>query len=72
MPNEIANEVTASSDLVADWLKGEAAKSALRLDERADVASLRYVGTNDYAQEPEATKMQKIKKIALVSRYSRP
>lgn len=43
IPREIADEVTAGNDEVADWLKEGDAKTALRLDERIDVMSLRHV-----------------------------
>ena len=62
IPNEIADEVTAGRDDVADWLKGEDAKAALRLGERVDVASLRHVVADGYAHDLDATEMQKIGK----------
>ena len=62
IPNEIADEVMAGRCEVADWLKGEDAKTALRLGERVDVASLRHVVTNGYAPDLDATEMQKIGK----------
>lgn len=60
IPNEIADEITAGRDQVADWLKGEDAKTALRLGERVDVAHLRHVTSIGYAPDLNATEMQRI------------
>ena len=70
IPNEIADEVTAGRDDVADWLKGEDAKAALRLGERVDVASLRHVVANGYAHDLDATEMQKIGKDPFLVAYA--
>ena len=70
IPNEIADEVTAGRDDVADWLKGEDAKAALRLGERIDVASLRHVVANGYAHDLDATEMQKIGKDPFLVAYA--
>ena len=70
IPNEIADEVTAGRDEVADWLKGEDAKIALRLGERVEVASLRHVVANGYAPDLDATEMQKIGKDPFLVAYA--
>lgn len=70
IPNEIADEVTAGRDEVADWLKSEDAKAALRLGERIDVASLRHVVTNGYAPDLDGTEMQKIGKDPFLVAYA--
>lgn len=68
IPNEIADEVTAGRDEVADWLKDADAKAALRLGERVDVASVRHVVANGYAPDLDATEMQKIGKDPFLGR----
>ena len=70
IPNEIADEVTAGRDDVADWLKGADAKAALRLGERVEVASLRHVVANGYAPDLDATEMQKIGKDPFLVAYA--
>jgi hypothetical protein len=70
IPNEIADEVTAGRDEVADWLRGANAKIALRLGERVDVALLRHVVTNGYAPDLDATEMQKIGKDPFLVAYA--
>lgn len=70
IPNEIADEVTAGRDEVADWLKGADAKAVLRLSERVDVASLRHVVANGYAPDLDATEMQKIGKDPFLVAYA--
>lgn len=70
IPNEIADEVTAGRDEVADWLRGTAAKTALRLNERIEVASLRHVVTNGYAPDLDAAEMQKIGKDPFLVAYA--
>lgn len=70
IPNEIADEVTAGRDEVADWLKGQDAKAALRLAERVDVSSLRYVVANGYSPDLDATEVQKIGKDPFLVAYA--
>lgn len=70
IPNEIADEVTAGRDEVADWLKGEDAKAALRLGERVEVSSLRHVVANGYAHDLDATEIQKIGKDPFLVAYA--
>ncbi|MFN3273057.1 MAG: DUF4411 family protein [Paracoccus sp. (in: a-proteobacteria)] len=70
IPNEIADEVTAGRDEVADWLKSEDAKNALRLRERVDVASLRHVVANGYAPDLDAIEMQKVGKDPFLVAYA--
>lgn len=70
IPREIADEVIAGNDEVADWLKEDDAKTALRLDERVDVASLRHVVSNGYAPDLDATEMQKIGKDPFLVAYA--
>ena len=70
IPNEIADEVTAGRDEVADWLRGEDAKNALRLAEKVDVASLRHVVANGYAPDLDGTEMQKIGKDPFLVAYA--
>ncbi len=70
IPREIADEVIAGNDTVADWLKETDAKTALRLDERVDVTSLRHVVSNGYAPDLDATEMQKIGKDPFLVAYA--
>lgn len=70
IPNEIADEVTAGRDEVADWLKSEDAKTALRLGERIDIADLRHVVARGYAPDLDATEMQKIGKDPFLVAYA--
>jgi hypothetical protein len=70
IPREIADEVTAGNDEVADWLKEGDAKTALRLDERIDVMSLRHVVSKGYAPDLDATEMQKIGKDPFLVAYA--
>lgn len=70
IPNEIADEITAGRDDVAEWLKQEDAKSALRLAERVDVAALRRVVTIGYAPDLDSTEMQKIGKDPFLVSYA--
>ena len=70
IPNEIADEVAAGRDEVAEWLKGSDAKTALRLEERVDVSSLRHVVANGYAPDLDATEMQKIGKDPFLVAYA--
>ncbi|MFN8682746.1 DUF4411 family protein [Paracoccus sp. P2] len=70
IPNEIADEVTAGRDDVADWLKEENAKSALRLGEKVDVAALRHVVAHGYAPDLDSTEMQKIGKDPFLVAYA--
>lgn len=70
IPNEIADEVAAGRDEVSEWLKGSDAKTALRLEERVDVSSLRHVVANGYAPDLDATEMQKIGKDPFLVAYA--
>ncbi len=70
IPNEIADEITAGRDEVADWLKGEDARNNLRLGERVDVASVRHVVANGYAPDLDATELQKIGKDPFLVAYA--
>lgn len=70
IPREIADEVTAGNDDVADWLKEADAKTALRLDERVDVTSLRHVVSKGYAPDLDATELQKIGKDPFLVAYA--
>lgn len=70
IPNEIADEVTAGRDEVADWLRGATAKIALRLGERVDVALVRHVVANGYAHDLDATEIQKIGKDPFLVAYA--
>ncbi len=70
IPNEIAEEVTAGRDDVADWLRETNTKTALRLDERIDVARLRHVVAYGYAPDLDATEMQKIGKDPFLVAYA--
>ncbi|PJF08411.1 DUF4411 family protein [Pseudorhodobacter sp. MZDSW-24AT] len=70
IPREIADEVTAGNDDVADWLKEADAKTALRLDERADVTALRHVVSKGYAPDLDATELQKIGKDPFLVAYA--
>lgn len=69
-PCEIADEVTAGRDDVSDWLRGEDAKTALRLGERVDISCLRHVVANGYAPDLDATEMQKIGKDPFLVAYA--
>jgi len=70
IPNEIADEVTAGRDEVADWLRSGHAKTALRLGEKVDVAAVRRVVANGYAPDLDATEMQRIKKDPFLVAYA--
>lgn len=70
IPNEIADEVTAGRDEVAEWLKSEDAKAALRLGEKVDVSALRHVVASGYAPDLDATEMQKIGKDPFLVAYA--
>lgn len=70
IPNEIADEVTAGRDEVSDWLKEETSKSALRLNERIDLAALRHVVDNGYAPDLDDTELQKIGKDPFLISYA--
>jgi hypothetical protein len=70
IPNEIADEVTAGRDEVSDWLKEEGAKTALRLDERVDLAALRRVVDNGYAPDLDETELLKIGKDPFLISYA--
>lgn len=70
IPNEIADEVTSGRDEVADWLRGGPAKTALRLSERVDIASVRHVVANGYAPDLDASEMQKIGKDPFLIAYA--
>jgi hypothetical protein len=70
IPNEIADEIIVGHDQVADWLKGEDAKSVMRLDEKVDVAALRNVVNNGYAPDLDATEMQKIGRDPFLIAYA--
>lgn len=70
IPNEIADEVTAGRDDVADWLKEQAAKEALRLNEKVDIGKLRHVVSNGYAPDLNATEMIKIGKDPFLVAYA--
>ncbi|WP_168734437.1 DUF4411 family protein [Ollibium composti] len=60
IPNEIADEITAGRDAVSEWLKDKDVKSALRLEEAADVALVRKVVENGYAPDLTDTELAKI------------
>ncbi|ADE86664.1 DUF4411 family protein [Rhodobacter capsulatus] len=70
IPNEIADEVTAGRDDVADWLKEAEAKNALRLSERVDITALRHVVATGYAPDLDSTEMQKIGKDPFLIAYA--
>ncbi len=70
IPNEIADEVMAGRDEVADWLKEGATKAAMRFGERVDVAALRHVVSNGYAHDLDATEIQKIGKDPFLVAYA--
>lgn len=58
IPNEIADEITAGSDDVSDWLKDHHAKEALRLNEAVDPALLRRVVSEGYAPDLTDAEME--------------
>jgi hypothetical protein len=70
IPNEIADEVTAGRDEVSDWLKEEDTKTALRLDERVDLAALRHVVDHGYAPDLDETELLKIGKDPFLISYA--
>lgn len=60
LPNEIADEITAGRDAVADWLKDKEARDALRLEEAVDVSLVRRVVSQGYASDLNDAELAKI------------
>ncbi|MGO4909532.1 DUF4411 family protein [Pseudorhodobacter sp. W20_MBD10_FR17] len=69
IPNEIADEITAGSDGVSDWLKGADAKAALRLNEAVDIGLLRRVVNEGYGPDLNDAEMAKIGKDPFLVAY---
>lgn len=70
LPNEIADEITAGTDAVSDWLKEKDVRDALRLQEAANVALVRRVVLEGYAPDLNDAEQAKIGRDPFLVAYA--